>query len=140
MRIAIVAGTFNEDVVEEMVRRAERAVEAAGHEVYAVVRVPGSYDTPLPADRLLSLGEVDAVVVLGAIVQGETGHDEVIAAATARTLQEISVRRGKPVGLGITGPRMSPSQAKARVDAAARAVEAVVAVHAAVEGPDAAGP
>ena len=135
MRIGIVAGVFAHDVVDEMIRLAERTIRAGGHEVADVVRVPGTFDLPLPVDRLLARADVDAAVALGAIITGETKHDEVIAHATARSLQDVSVRRGKPVGLGITGPGMTHSQARARVDAAARAVEAVVALHAAGKQP-----
>jgi len=77
----------------------------------------------------LERGDVDAVVVVGCVIQGETGHDEVITHAAAQTLLALACNSGKPVGLGVTGPRMTHAQAEARIGAAAFAVARVVAQH-----------
>ncbi len=71
--------------------------------------------------------EVDAVVTLGAIIKGQTKHDEVIANSTAKSLTELSLKYQKPVSLGISGPGMQERHAYARIrPVAERAVEAVV--------------
>lgn len=131
--IAIVGARFNEAITDTMVQRAQERVAKLGHELVTTVRVPGAFDTPLPAHRLAQREDVDGVVVLGAVVTGETDHDQVLMHTTARTLQEVSVTTGKPVVFGITGPGMSYSQAKARVHYAARAVDAAVEVHLAAD-------
>lgn len=129
MRIAIAAARFNAEVTDAMVEAAEDAIEELGHEHAETVRVPGAFDTPVVAQRLLSRADVGGVAVLGAVVTGETDHDQVLMHSTARTLQELSVEWGKPVALGITGPGMSGEQARERVDYAESAVEAVVEIH-----------
>jgi 6,7-dimethyl-8-ribityllumazine synthase len=69
--------------------------------------------------------DVDGIVTLGAIITGQTKHDEVISHATAKILAELSVKYQKPVSLGIIGPAMQEKHAHARIrPVAERAVEA----------------
>ena len=72
---------------------------------------------------------VDAVVTLGAIIKGQTKHDEVIANSTANALAKLSLKYSKPVSLGITGPGIQERQAFARIrPVSERAVEAIVKI------------
>ena len=92
-------------------------------------KVPGAYDMPIVADVLLQKKDVDAVVTLGAIIKGQTKHDEVIAHSTAKSLTELSIKYQKPVSLGISGPGMQERHAYARIrPVAERAVEAVTKI------------
>ncbi|MGQ0536784.1 MAG: 6,7-dimethyl-8-ribityllumazine synthase [Methanobacteriota archaeon] len=125
-RIGIVVADFNAEVTAPMLKRALEAAAARKVPVTRVVHVPGSFDVPLALKRVLSKGDVDAGVVLGAIIQGETGHDELIARVTADWVARLSVETGKPVALGITGPRMTDAQATARIPVGKRAVEAAI--------------
>jgi len=89
-------------------------------------KVPGVFDMPLVIDTLLQKKEVDAVVTLGAVIKGQTKHDELITNVTARALMDLSIKYKKPVTLGITGPGMTDRQAQARIrPVAERAVDAV---------------
>jgi 6,7-dimethyl-8-ribityllumazine synthase len=83
--------------------------------VEKIIQVPGTFDMPLIVEKLLQIEQIDAVVTLGAVIKGETGHDVVIANNTARLLSDISLKYQKPVTLGITGPDMTVRQAKNRV-------------------------
>lgn len=129
MRLAIVASQFNHDIVDAMVERAMRRAKEQKIKVTTVVRVPGTFEIPLAVQRLLERSDVDAVVALGAVIKGETKHDELITHAAAEALMGIGLRTGKAVGLGITGPGMTYKQAKARIDAASRAVDAAKSMH-----------
>lgn len=126
MRIGIVVAEFHEEITSRMLETARERADELDVEVVDVRRVYGSYDTPLPAQALLETGEVDGVVVLGAVITGETLHDEMIFSSTVKTLQELSLEHGKPVALGITGPGQTWDQAADRVGYAAGAVDAVV--------------
>ncbi len=127
IRIAIVVAEFNYDVTYLMLQRALNYAKFLGVEVAYVVKSPGSFDIPLLVEELLKKDDVDAVVTLGAIIKGETKHDEVIANQVARKIVDLSLKYGKPVTLGISGPGMNRMQALARVDDyARRAVEAAV--------------
>jgi 6,7-dimethyl-8-ribityllumazine synthase len=79
-----------------------------------VCYAPGSYDMPVIVQELLKKKDVDAAVTLGAVIKGETNHDEIVAENAARLIADLSVKHSKPVALGITGPNMSFKQAKDR--------------------------
>ena len=78
--------------------------------------VPGCYDMPLIISELLKRRDVDAVITLGAIVKGETKHDELIANSVAKSFIDLSLKYRKPVILGISGPDMTLQQARDRVE------------------------
>lgn len=126
-RLALLAAEFNQPLVDAMVAAATEEAERLGAAVVRTTRVTGAYETPLLAARLLALRDVDALVVLGYIERGETLHGEVMGHVVHRALIELSLRHGKPVGLGIIGPGATPEQAEVRRDRSARAaVRAVV--------------
>jgi 6,7-dimethyl-8-ribityllumazine synthase len=129
MRIALVASEFNYDVTYAMVERAKEEVTFLGAKLGPVIKTPGVYDMPLVVKALFARGDVDAVVTLGAVIEGETKHDEVVMNQAARKLVDLSVEYGKPVGLGISGPGETRLQAQDRIENAANAVRAVVKLH-----------
>ena len=126
IRVAIVASEFNYDVTLLMLERAKEEVEFLGATLGPVVKTPGVYDIPLAAKTLYARSDVDAVVALGAVIEGETQHDEVIMGQAARKLLDLSVEAGKPIGLGISGPGETRLQAQDRIENAGNAVRAVV--------------
>ncbi len=127
MNIAIVGAEFNEKVTTRMMDVAQEKAKLLKLNVKHTCKVPGAYDMPIIVDALLQKKDVDAVVTLGAIIKGQTKHDEVIANSTAKSLTELSIKYQKPVSLGITGPGMQERHAYARIrPVAERAVEAVV--------------
>ena len=131
MNVALVVSEFNGKITSRMESAAKERAEAAGVSVVRTVRASGAFDVPPLADALLARPDVDAVVALGAVIRGRTRHDEVIAHAVASQLCAMSVKRGKPVGLGISGPGMDERQAYARIrPVAERAVDAVASSHA----------
>lgn len=127
-RIGIVHCMFNHEITDRMVASAIAKADQLGATIAATVQVAGVFDAPLAAQRLARSGNVDAVVVIGCVVKGDTDHDQVITAATAQSLQAVALATDVPVGLGVTGPGMSWAEAEARIDNAAHAVEAVVAL------------
>jgi len=124
--LGLVVAEYYDSVADPMVERAHEAAAARGADVVAEVRVPGAYDAPLAADRLARRDAVDAVVALGAIVTGDTDHDQVIGHATAQALSDVSLDRDVPVTLGVAGPGMSVAEARERVEKATEAVEGAV--------------
>jgi 6,7-dimethyl-8-ribityllumazine synthase len=121
-----VVAKYNRGITERMEDRGREAAEAAGAEVVETLHVPGAYDTPLAADRLARRSEIDAVAVLGTIIEGDTDHDEVIGHAATTGLTEVSLERDTPVTLGITGPGMDPTEARDRIEYAENAVEGAI--------------
>jgi len=106
---------------------AKQHAEFLGAQISVELMVPGVYDLPLAAKKLVERNDIDAVVALGAVIEGETEHDEIVMQHATRKLIDLAVQSGKPVTLGISGPGMSRVQALERVnDYARRAVEAAV--------------
>jgi 6,7-dimethyl-8-ribityllumazine synthase len=128
VRLGVVHCLFNHEITDRMVEVAQARAAELGADVTTVLQVAGVYDAPLAAQRLARSGAVDAIVVIGCVVRGETTHDEVITHATARSLQQVALDHDIPVGFGVTGPGMSWVEAEARIGNAAHAVEAVVGV------------
>lgn len=129
MNIAIVVAEFNDKVTSRMLDVSKEKALQLKLNVKYVCKVPGSFDMPIIVDSLLQKKDVDAVVTLGAIIKGQTKHDEVIAHATAKSLSELSIKYQKPVSLGISGPGMQERHAYSRIrPVSERAVEAVLKV------------
>jgi 6,7-dimethyl-8-ribityllumazine synthase len=126
VRLGLVVARFNASVTEPMAESARTAAAERGAEIVETVEVPGAYDAPLAADRLARRDEVDAVAVVGAVVTGDTDHDQVIAQAAAGRLTDVSLDRDTPVTFGVTGPGMSGAEARERVDKGAETVNSAV--------------
>lgn len=124
--LGLVVAEFNDSVTAEMAESARAAAAKRDAEVSTEVSIPGVYDSPLPADRLARRDDVDAVAVVGAIVSGDTDHDQVIGQATAEKLTDVSLDRDTPVTFGVSGPGMSGAEARERVDKGAEAVNAAI--------------
>jgi len=127
VRLGIVVSEFNYDITRLMLEKALSHAKFLGAEVTVVFKVPGTYDLPYGVNSVISLEHVDAVVALGAVIEGETEHDEVVAHQAARKLLDLGIEHGKPVTLGVIGPGASRMQALERAEEyARRAVEAAV--------------
>jgi len=126
VRVAIVVSEFNYDVTLLMLERAKEEVSFLGASLGPVMKTPGVFDMPLASKVLLGRDDVDGLVALGAVIEGETQHDEVVMNQAARKLTDLSVEFGKPVGLGISGPGETRLQAQDRIENAGNAVRAVV--------------
>lgn len=125
--IAIAVADFNDEITGRMLAQAQEEAKKAGARVVRVVHVPGAYDLPLIVAILLERDDVEAAVALGAVIKGETKHDEMVVSTCAKQLSDLSIEFGKPVGMGIIGPGASHAQAQARADGyARRAVKAAL--------------
>ena len=129
MKIGIVAGQFHEAEIAEMLDEARQTAASLGLEIVAEVMVPGSMEKPLALKRLLLRHDIDGAVVLGIIEKGETQHGLVMAEAVIAAIIGLELETMKPVGVGILGPGIQPSQIPTRVRPyAAAAVRAVAAM------------
>lgn len=127
IKIAIVVSEFNRSITFQMFDTAKSQAQKVNADIKYVCYVPGSFDMPLILEELLKKRDVDAVVTLGAVIKGETRHDEIVAENAARLIADLSLKHGKPVALGITGPNITIEQARNRVRVVPiRAVNAAV--------------
>lgn len=124
--IGIVVSEFNFDITSMMLERAKAHAEFLEVNVSKVMMVPGVFDMPLAVKKMCEDKNIDGVVTLGCVIEGETGHDQIVITNAARKIADLSVDYGKPVALGITGPGMTRLQAEDRIENARNAVESCV--------------
>jgi 6,7-dimethyl-8-ribityllumazine synthase len=129
IKIGAVVSEFNYDITMMMLERAKEHAKFLGADITKVVKVPGVFDMGLALKKLLEKKDIDGVIALGAVIEGETEHDDIVIQQASRKIADLAVDFDKPVGLGISGPGMSRLQAQARIDRAKSAVEAVVKLH-----------
>ena len=127
IRLGLVVSDFNKEITWNMEKNAENAAKQLNAKIIKKFHVPGAFEIPFAANKLLKDKKIDAVVVLGAVIQGQTYHDVVIVNAVAPKLIELSLKYDKPIGFGIIGPRVTWQHAEQRAtEYATRAVEAAV--------------
>jgi 6,7-dimethyl-8-ribityllumazine synthase len=103
MRIAVVAGRFNEHITQPLLDGALETLAAQGLDARCVPVswVPGAFEIPLVAKRLAASGTVDAVVCLGAVIRGDTPHFEFVARACADGIARAALDTGVPIAFGV---------------------------------------
>ena len=103
MKMALVVSRFNSFFTEQLVKgAADCFVRHGGSEKdLTLVRVPGANEIPQVAQKLAASGKLDAVVALGAVIQGATPHADLINGTVARALSKIALDSGIPVLNGI---------------------------------------
>ncbi len=102
-QVAIVVSTYNANITDKLLSGALDTLTSAGvaRESIVVARVPGAWEIPLAAKWLADLSSVAAVVTLGAVIRGETTHDQHINRAVSMALMELMQSSGKPIALGL---------------------------------------
>ncbi|HWR25185.1 MAG TPA: 6,7-dimethyl-8-ribityllumazine synthase [Methanosarcina sp.] len=124
--LGFVVAEFNRDLTYQMELLGREHAEFLGATVTETILVPGVFDMPLAIKKLCQRKDIDAVVTIGSVIEGETDHDQVVMQHAARKIMDLSLEFNKPVTLGIPGPGMTRMAAHERVDYAKRAVEAAV--------------
>ncbi|MDR3222733.1 MAG: 6,7-dimethyl-8-ribityllumazine synthase [Methanobrevibacter sp.] len=125
-RIGAVVAEFNYDITQMMLELAKEEAKIRDSEITVIFPVPGVFDMPLAIKKLLEKDDIDGVVTLGAVIEGGTDHDQIVAQHASRKITDLSLEYNKPVALGISGPGMTRLDAHKRVDYGKRAVESVV--------------
>lgn len=100
LRVAVVAASWHEQVMDGLVAGARRALADHHVEDSTVVRVPGSFELPVVAAALAQRG-YDAVVALGVVIRGGTPHFDYVCSAATDGLSRIAVDTGVPLGFGL---------------------------------------
>jgi 6,7-dimethyl-8-ribityllumazine synthase len=103
LKFVIIASRFNSFVTERLVSGALDALSRTGANTddIEIVKAPGSWELPLVARELASQKRHDAVICLGAVIRGETPHNEYIMAETAKGLGQTSLETGVPITFGV---------------------------------------
>ena len=102
-KIGIVASQFNRFIVDRLLDACLSTLGSAGisDADVIIVRVPGAFELPVAAQRLITHGNCDAVIALGAIIRGETPHFDYIASECSHGLAQVALAHEKPVIFGV---------------------------------------
>ena len=102
-RISIVVSRFNDFLTKQLVSGAIDCIVRHGgsEEDITLVWVPGANELPQVVQKLASAGNVDAVIALGAVVQGATPHADLINTQVSKSLSDLALRCGTPVVNGV---------------------------------------
>lgn len=125
-RLGMVAAEFNFDITSMMIERAKAEAEFLGVDITRTIMVPGVFDMPLAIKTLLMDDKIDAVITLGAVIEGETDHDEVVVSHASRKIMDLALEFNKPVAFGVTGPGMTQLQAVDRIEKGRDVVDVAV--------------
>lgn len=102
-RFAIVVSRYNEIITERLLEGALKTLRRYGvkEEDIEVAFVPGAWEIPAAAARYVNDKQWQAVICLGAVLQGETSHADHISSAVCSALMGLMTGTGKPVALGV---------------------------------------
>lgn len=115
LKIAIAAARFNAELTDALLADCEAGLREAGVAASDItsVRVPGSFELPIVAEKLAGRKSYDAIICLGVIIKGETRHDHYIADAVANGLTRVALDHKLPVIFGVLTTE-DKAQAEAR--------------------------
>jgi len=127
-RVAIVAARFNDAIVSALLQGAVSTWRERGgvESDLFITRVPGAFELPIVARRLIASGRYEAIVALGCVIRGDTPHFEFVAGECARGLQQASTDTGVPIAFGVlTVDSIGQAQARAGTDSGNKGAEAM---------------
>ncbi len=102
-KFGIVVARFNSFIAERLLEGALDSLIRSGvsDDDIEVARVPGAYEIPLVAQKMVKSGRFDAVICLGAIIRGATPHFDFVANEAAKGIAQVSMDSGVPVMFGV---------------------------------------
>jgi 6,7-dimethyl-8-ribityllumazine synthase len=105
-KFAIVVAEWNHEVTEKLFEGAHATLVRYGAKEENIVRgnVPGSFELTLAAQWFASRPDIDAVIALGVVIQGETKHNDYINHAVAQGITQVGINTSKPVIFGVLTP------------------------------------
>ena len=103
VRIAIVAGRFNEFITSKLVGGALDVLKRndVSEESIDIAWVPGAFEIPLITKKLANTGKYDAIITLGAVIKGSTPHFDYVCAEVSKGVSQISLQSELPVIFGV---------------------------------------
>jgi 6,7-dimethyl-8-ribityllumazine synthase len=115
--IMIVESRYYEEIAEELLRGATKALDEAGA-AYECVTVPGAFEIPAMVKFAVDGADsIDGFVTLGCVIRGETTHYDYVCQESARALQDLAVHHSLAIGYGIlTCENRGQAMARAAVD------------------------
>lgn len=103
-KIAIVFTEWNAEVTSKLYEGAKKALQLAEVKDIITKKVPGAFELPYVCQKLAQRTEIEGIVALGAIIQGDTKHFDFISQAVSKGIMDVSLKYNKPIGFGVITP------------------------------------
>jgi 6,7-dimethyl-8-ribityllumazine synthase len=100
LAVTILVTSWHNEITDALLAGAERALKNSGNDVYTIVRVPGAFELPLAA-KWAAEDNVDAIIALGVVIQGDTPHFDYVCDAATQGLTQVQLEYGIPIGFGL---------------------------------------
>lgn len=99
-RIGIVVSDWNDHITYKLLQGANSVLDAIGHPkaLRKELHVPGAFELPLGAQQLCKNSDIDGVLAIGVVIQGETRHFDFVCSGATQGLMDVMLKFDKPVG------------------------------------------
>jgi 6,7-dimethyl-8-ribityllumazine synthase len=103
LRFAVIASRFNDEIVDGLLRGALDCLSrhGAADDAISVYRVPGAFEIPTLAAKLIDVDDFDAIVTLGCLLRGDTPHFDFISAQVTNDLSRVATEAKFPIAFGV---------------------------------------
>ena len=103
VKVGIVAARFNEFITSRLLSGAMDGLSRHGvkEDEVDLAWVPGAFEIPLAASKMAKSGKYDAVLCLGAVIRGSTGHYDYVCSEVSKGIASVSLQSGVPVMFGV---------------------------------------
>lgn len=126
-RFGIVISRFNEGVTSRLLDGAKMALKDQQISDVPVFWVPGAYEIPLVCKKMALTSRYNAIITLGAVIRGETGHYEYVCGPVAHGISQVAVETGVPILFGVlTTDDEEQALARSKPDQTNKGYEAVL--------------
>ncbi|MBU04343.1 MAG: 6,7-dimethyl-8-ribityllumazine synthase [Euryarchaeota archaeon] len=121
MKIGIICTSFHKEEMEKMLHYATEESISNGFEIAVLKWVPGVMEIPLTIDRMITENNLEGIVTLGIIEEGETQHGLVMGHVVINSIINLQLEYNIPIGLGIIGPGAKKEHIAPRLESHSRA-------------------
>lgn len=103
LRFAVIASRFNDGIVSGLLDGATNCLlrHGAANDAVDIFRVPGAFEIPSVAARIVRMNRYDALVTIGALIRGDTPHFDHISAQVTLEISRVAVDSGVPIAYGV---------------------------------------
>ena len=103
LKVGLLVSRFNSFISDRLLEGATDALlrHGASEKDLTVARVPGAFELPVAAKKMVDTGKFDAVICLGAVIRGATPHFDYVSAEVSKGIASVSLDSGVPVSFGV---------------------------------------
>lgn len=101
MKFCIIVSQFNKKISGRLLAGAEKALKKAADVSWDVIEVPGAFEIPMTAQKIIDAKKYDGIIALGCVMRGETDHYRAICDGVTYGIQKVSIENRVPIMFGV---------------------------------------